>query len=58
MGGRGIWSVDDVSCTSFSTTKPEKVEKEDDGELPSVAEFMDKWPEEAEQGNIFPSSAK
>lgn len=47
-----------MSCTSFSTTKPEKVEKEDDGELPSVAEFMDKWPEEAEQGNTFPSSAK
>lgn len=45
--------MDDVSCTSFSTTKPEEEEKEDYGELPSVAEFIDKSPEEAEQVNTF-----
>lgn len=40
--GKGMWIVDaDVSWTSMSTTKPEKKEEEDDGDLPVVAEFVD-----------------
>ncbi|XP_057606956.1 BUD13 homolog isoform X2 [Hippopotamus amphibius kiboko] len=49
---------DDVSWTSISTTKPEKEEEEDDGDLPVVAEFVDERPEEVKQMEAFRSSAK
>ncbi|XP_014394881.1 PREDICTED: BUD13 homolog [Myotis brandtii] len=49
---------DDVSWTSISTTKPEKEEEEDDGDLPVVAEFVDERPEEVKQMETFRSSAK
>nr|KAF6342551.1 BUD13-like protein [Pipistrellus kuhlii] len=58
-GGKGMRIVDDdVSWTSISTTKPEKEEEEDDGDLPVVAEFVDERPEEVKQMETFRSSAK
>nr|XP_025854974.1 BUD13 homolog isoform X2 [Vulpes vulpes] len=58
-GGRGMRIVDDdVSWTSISTTKPEKEEEDDDGDLPVVAEFVDERPEEVKQMEAFRSSAK
>nr|XP_015097698.1 BUD13 homolog isoform X5 [Vicugna pacos] len=58
-GGKGMRIVDDdVSWTSISTTKLEKVEEEDDGDLPVVAEFVDERPEEVKQMEVFRSSAK
>ncbi|KAG8522190.1 BUD13 [Galemys pyrenaicus] len=58
-GGKGMRIVDDdVSWTSISTTKPEKEEEEDDGDLPVVAEFVDERPEEVKQMEAFRSSAK
>nr|KAF6324135.1 BUD13-like protein [Myotis myotis] len=59
VGGKGMRIVDDdVSWTSISTTKPEKEEEEDDGDLPVVAEFVDERPEEVKQMETFRSSAK
>ncbi|VFV37559.1 Hypothetical predicted protein [Lynx pardinus] len=59
VGGKGMRIVDDdVSWTSISTTKPEKEEEEDDGDLPVVAEFVDERPEEVKQMEAFRSSAK
>ncbi|XP_023371817.1 BUD13 homolog isoform X2 [Otolemur garnettii] len=49
---------DDVSWTAISTTKPEKEEEEEDGDLPVVAEFVDERPEEVKQMEAFRSSAK
>uniref|UniRef100_A0A8I5NDR6 BUD13 homolog n=1 Tax=Papio anubis TaxID=9555 RepID=A0A8I5NDR6_PAPAN len=49
---------DDVSWTAISTSKPEKEEEEDDGDLPVVAEFVDERPEEVKQMEAFRSSAK
>ncbi|KAL0626838.1 BUD13-like protein [Plecturocebus cupreus] len=58
-GGKGMRIVDDdVSWTAISTTKPEKEEEEDDGDLPVVAEFVDERPEEVKQMEAFRSSAK
>ncbi|XP_077633771.1 LOW QUALITY PROTEIN: BUD13 homolog [Crocuta crocuta] len=58
-GGKGMRIVDDdVSWTCISTTKPEKEEEEDDGDLPVVAEFVDERPEEVKQMEAFRSSAK
>ncbi|XP_047608888.1 BUD13 homolog isoform X1 [Phacochoerus africanus] len=58
-GGKGMRIVDDdVSWTSISTTKLEKEEEEDDGDLPVVAEFVDERPEEVKQMEAFRSSAK
>nr|XP_021526834.1 BUD13 homolog isoform X2 [Aotus nancymaae] len=58
-GGKGMRIVDDdVSWTAISTTKPEKEEDEDDGDLPVVAEFVDERPEEVKQMEAFRSSAK
>ncbi|KAM9767731.1 BUD13 homolog [Dama dama] len=58
-GGKGMRIVDDdVSWTSISTTKAEKEEEEDDGDLPVVAEFVDERPEEVKQMEAFRSSAK
>ncbi|XP_069326978.1 BUD13 homolog isoform X3 [Eulemur rufifrons] len=58
-GGKGMRIVDDdVSWTSISTSKPEKEEEEDDGDLPVVAEFVDERPEEVKQMEAFRSSAK
>ncbi|KAB1254879.1 BUD13-like protein [Camelus dromedarius] len=58
-GGKGMRIVDDdVSWTSISTTKLEKEEEEDDGDLPVVAEFVDERPEEVKQMEVFRSSAK
>ncbi|XP_060035993.1 BUD13 homolog [Erinaceus europaeus] len=58
-GGKGMRIVDDdVSWTSMSTTKPEKEEEEDDGDLPVVAEFVDERPEEVKQMEAFRSSTK
>ncbi|XP_012584809.1 PREDICTED: BUD13 homolog [Condylura cristata] len=58
-GGKGMRIVDDdVSWTSISTTKPEKEDEEDDGDLPVVAEFVDERPEEVKQMEAFRSSAK
>ncbi|XP_053449525.1 BUD13 homolog isoform X2 [Nycticebus coucang] len=57
--GKGMRIVDDdVSWTAISTTKPEKEEEEDDGDLPVVAEFVDERPEEVKQMEAFRSSAK
>ncbi|XP_004415538.1 PREDICTED: BUD13 homolog [Odobenus rosmarus divergens] len=59
VGGKGMRIVDDdVSWTSISTTKPEKEEEDDDGDLPVVAEFVDERPEEVKQMEAFRSSAK
>uniref|UniRef100_A0A2K6UUS6 BUD13 homolog n=1 Tax=Saimiri boliviensis boliviensis TaxID=39432 RepID=A0A2K6UUS6_SAIBB len=58
-GGKGMRIVDDdVSWTAISTTKPEKEEEEDDGDLPVVAEFVDERPEEVKQMEAFRSSTK
>ncbi|XP_007934697.1 BUD13 homolog [Orycteropus afer afer] len=58
-GGKGMRIVDDdVSWTAISTTKVEKEEEEDDGDLPVVAEFVDERPEEVKQMEAFRSSAK
>ncbi|XP_004466046.2 BUD13 homolog [Dasypus novemcinctus] len=58
-GGKGMRIVDDdVSWTAISTTKPEKEEEEDDGDMPVVAEFVDERPEEIKQMEVFRSSAK
>ncbi|PNI66163.1 BUD13 isoform 2 [Pan troglodytes] len=58
-GGKGMRIVDDdVSWTAISTTKLEKEEEEDDGDLPVVAEFVDERPEEVKQMEAFRSSAK
>ncbi|KAL2807301.1 BUD13-like protein isoform 2 [Daubentonia madagascariensis] len=58
-GGKGMRIVDDdVSWMAISTTKPEKEEEEDDGDLPVVAEFVDERPEEVKQMEAFRSSAK
>ncbi|XP_011837532.1 PREDICTED: BUD13 homolog isoform X2 [Mandrillus leucophaeus] len=58
-GGKGMRIVDDdVSWTAISTSKPEKEEEEDDGDLPVVAEFVDERPEEVKQMEAFRSSAK
>ncbi|XP_020918534.1 BUD13 homolog isoform X1 [Sus scrofa] len=58
-GGKGMRIVDDdVSWSSISTTKLEKEEEEDDGDLPVVAEFVDERPEEVKQMEAFRSSAK
>ncbi|XP_052508789.1 BUD13 homolog [Budorcas taxicolor] len=58
-GGKGMRIVDDdVSWASISTTKAEKEEEEDDGDLPVVAEFVDERPEEVKQMEAFRSSAK
>ncbi|XP_006833911.1 PREDICTED: BUD13 homolog [Chrysochloris asiatica] len=57
--GKGMRIVDDdVSWTTISTTKLEKEEEEDDGDLPVVAEFVDERPEEVKQMEAFRSSAK
>uniref|UniRef100_H0X1N0 BUD13 homolog n=1 Tax=Otolemur garnettii TaxID=30611 RepID=H0X1N0_OTOGA len=57
--GKGMRIVDDdVSWTAISTTKPEKEEEEEDGDLPVVAEFVDERPEEVKQMEAFRSSAK
>ncbi|XP_062950442.1 BUD13 homolog [Cynocephalus volans] len=58
-GGKGMRIVDDdVSWKAISTTKPEKEEEENDGDLPVVAEFVDERPEEVKQMEAFRSSAK
>ncbi|KAM6157667.1 BUD13 homolog [Rhynchocyon petersi] len=57
--GKGMRIVDDdVSWTAISTSKVEKEEEEDDGDLPVVAEFVDERPEEVKQMEAFRSSAK
>ncbi|XP_037697462.1 BUD13 homolog isoform X2 [Choloepus didactylus] len=61
-GGGGVKGMrivdDDVSWTAISTTKLEKEEEEDDGDMPVVAEFVDERPEEIKQMEAFRSSAK
>ncbi|KAM4828430.1 BUD13 homolog [Thomomys bottae] len=58
-GSKGMRIVDDdVSWTAISTTKPEKDDEDDDGDLPVVAEFVDERPEEVKQMEAFRSSAK
>ncbi|XP_042538941.1 BUD13 homolog isoform X1 [Dipodomys spectabilis] len=58
-GSKGMRIVDDdVSWTAISTTKSDKEDEDDDGDLPVVAEFVDERPEEVKQMEAFRSSAK